>query len=155
MRRHFVLAVAMAASLDASHAMAQIAGNEAADRSDQIPPSPPAASFGPAAPTPGGMMIFLDPRTRSPRQPDAADLATFRAQHPQPKASPAPQVRKNPNGGTVAVLDDSFGSYMVATRRRDGSIVAQCLPDAQSASASISAGLNSGEVLVDGRAGVQ
>ncbi len=156
MRPHFAVAIAMAVTLGASHAMAQIAGDEAADRSDHpIQSSPPATPFTPAAATPAGMTIFVDPRTRAPRQPDAADLARFRAQHPQPKASSAPQVRKNPNGGTVAVLDDSFGSYMVATRKTDGTIVAQCMPDARSAAASVRVGLESGEVLVKGRPGVQ
>jgi hypothetical protein len=156
MRPNFAVAIAMAATFDASHAMAQTAGNDAADRSaHQTQSSAPATSLAPAAATPAGMMIFVDPRTHAPRQPDAVDLATFRMQHPQPRASTTPQVRKNPNGGTVAVLDDSFGSYMVATRKSDGTIVAQCMPDAESAAATVRVGLKSGEVLVNGRSGVQ
>ena len=84
-----------------------------------------------AAPAPvagGGMRVFIDPETKRLRQPDVSELAKLATQERR-IAPVAPMVRAMPNGSLSVVLDDSFASYLVATRQPDGSFRVDCLPE--------------------------
>ena len=80
------------------------------------------------------MRVFIDPQTHQPRRPDAEDLRQL--QMPAPRASRvAPKVRTLASGALAAELDDSFGSYLVATRQPDGTLRVDCLPAGPAAAA--------------------
>jgi hypothetical protein len=93
-----------------------------------------------------GMRVFIDPQTRRLRRPDAADIEKLAAQRQQALPPVAPQVRVNANGSLSALLDDSFASYLIATRQPDGTLRVDCLPAKAAAAALEATAPKSGEI---------
>jgi hypothetical protein len=106
----------------------------------------PASGWMTTPATADGMRVFIDPQTRKLRRPDAADIEKLIAQRQQGVPPVAPQVRVNANGSLSAVLDDSFASYLIATRQPDGTLRVDCLPAKAAAAALGSAAPKSGEI---------
>src|SRR5450631_4533602 len=148
MKAGIAIALATAAILCASGAAAQFANQPADGKklSETLKNTLP-ASIAPAPVGAGGMMIFIDPATGKFRQPDAADIAELLSHSPPPKAAFVAQPRVNPNGGIAIMLDSSFENYMVVTKKPDGSLLMDCLPDAKKAADAVANGLKSGEIL--------
>ena len=109
----------------------------------------PAASTAPAPVGAGGLMVFIDPATGKIIQPDAAQVNDLVGRLPQSKTPfvPKPFASAVPGGGVGVLLDESFHSYMVVTRRPDASMVMDCLQDADQVADAIAHGLKTGEIL--------
>jgi len=150
MKAGIAIALATAATLCASGAAAQFA-NQPTDgkKLSETPKSTLPASIAPAPVGAGGMMIFIDPVTGKIRQPDAADIAELLSQRPPTAATfvAQPFVNPIPGGGVGVKLDSSFENYMVVTKKADGSLLMDCLPDARKAADAVANGLKSGEIL--------
>lgn len=101
-----------------------------------------------------GVMVFIDPLTGKTRQPEAGEVEQLLQQRastlPQSSlASPTSQAStfSVPGGGVGLMLDDSFHSYMVVTRKPDGTVLMDCLPDGKAAADAVTNGLSTGEIL--------
>lgn len=107
-----VLAIVIAAVVSASGALAQAV---------------PQASDGKTAA--GGLVVFIDPATGKVRQPSAAEIGSLVS----PSAGVTPLVRKplvtwtGPGGAVGVILDSSFDSYMVVTKKPDGKLAMKCV----------------------------
>ena len=120
----------MAAALCATSASAQTASQNV-DAAPKPPIEKERATYPQTTPAAGGLMIFIDPVTRQPRQPDAAEIQALR---PLALPGPAPVERAlSPGPGFAVTLDPSFDSYMVGTRRADGSFAMECVTGAAKA----------------------
>ena len=110
MKRCSRIALAIVASAGAAAAMAQTANTAPAVQQD----GPPAA---------GGLTVFKDPLTGALRQPDAAEIGAL-----LPSRASGPVVQRAlPNGGYAVKLDQSFESFMVITKRPDGTLAWECV----------------------------
>lgn len=84
----------------------------------------------------GGFMAFKDPVTGALRPPEPGEAAALRALIPVPAQPPAPALqRPMAAGGYSVLLDSSFDSFMVMTRRQDGSLAYDCLTPQEAAAA--------------------
>jgi hypothetical protein len=146
-----VLTAAAAAALVAPVASAQFASQPADGETPwQAPKSAQPAAIAPSPAGAGGLMIFVDPVTRKIRQPDAADIRELLSLPARPQTTFAARVlefKSIPGGGVGVMLDDSFLNYMVVTKKPDGSLLMECLPDAKKATEAVTNGLKSGEIL--------
>jgi hypothetical protein len=99
----------------------------------------------------GGAMVFIDPVTKQIRQPEPGEveqlMAKPTAQSPKNASVAQPVMSLVPGGGVGIVLDESTHSYMVVTRRPDGTTLMDCLPSAQQAADAVRNGLSTGEIL--------
>lgn len=111
----------MAAYLKAALALIACAAVSYSHAQAVPPGSVPAVA---AAAGTGGMTVFKDPATGLFRQPEPDEL---RALLPAPKA-PGPVVQfPSVAGGFGAAVDPSFDSFMVTTRRPDGTLTYECV----------------------------
>lgn len=150
MKARFTIALAAAATFGISVASAQLASPPADDKTPSgAPNSKPSATAARVPANAGGMLIFIDPATGKIRQPDAADVNELLLANPQSQTPfvARPFVSSVPGGGVGVALDDSFQSYMVVTKKADGTLLMDCLPDGRKAADAVTSGLNSGEIL--------
>jgi hypothetical protein len=150
MKARFTIALAAAATLGASVAGAQFVSQPTDGKTtSEAPKNALPATIAPSPAGAGGLMIFIDPLTGKIRQPDAADISELLSLRPQPQTPfiARPFVSPTPGGGVGVMLDDSFHNYMVVTKKPDGSLLMDCLPDAGAAADALANGLKSGETL--------
>lgn len=99
----------------------------------------------------GGVMVFIDPLTGKIRQPEPGEVEQLLQQRalalPQSSLTSPSSTFNVPGGGVGLMLDDSFDSYMVVTRKPDGSLLMDCLPDGKAAAEAVTKGLSTGEIL--------
>ncbi len=138
----FRFALMAVATLSACVALAQ-AVSQAADALPQTAkPSPTSA---------GGVMVFIDPLTGKTREPDAGEVEQLLRQRalalPQSSLNAPSSTISVPGGGVGLMLDDSFHNYMVVTRKPDGTLLMDCLPDGKAAADAVTNGLSTGEIL--------
>lgn len=80
----------------------------------------------PAAPAAAGLVVFRDPVTGQIRQPSAAEIRSILP--PEKPQAPRTLVTKTgPNGAVGIVLDSSFDSYLVVTKKPDGKLAMDCV----------------------------
>ena len=124
------LMVVILGVLSASFALAQQAPPPAdakkAPEAEKKAAPPPGT---PGAPGTGGLVVFIDPVTGQIRQPDAAEIGSLA---PPPAAVTSlveePLVMKfGPGGAVGVVLDSRFESFMVVTKKSDGTLAMDCL----------------------------
>jgi hypothetical protein len=115
--------------------------------SNSVNPSP--VAIAPAGT--GGVMVFIDPVTKQMRQPlpgEVEQLLGTPVTPPSKNTSVAqPVMSLVPGGGVSVVLDESTHSYMVVTKKADGTMLMDCLPSAQQATDAVMNGLSTGEIL--------
>jgi hypothetical protein len=144
MRVPGVLAIVIAAAVSASGALAQAVpqipdGKTAPDTEKKKDVPPPGARSAPAA---GGLVVFIDPVTGKIRQPSAAEIGSLVS----PPAAVTPLAVKplvtitGPGGAVGVVLDSSFDSYMVVTKKPDGKLAMDCVVGGKKADEAVSAG---------------
>jgi hypothetical protein len=150
MKAQFTIVLTVTAAFGVSVGLAQVASPPADDKAALAPPiATPQVTATPSPAGAGGMLIFIDPATGKIRQPDAADINELLQQRAQPQSTfvARPFVSSAPGGGIGVKLDESFHSYMVATKKPDGGLVMDCLPDAKKAADAVASGLNAGETV--------
>lgn len=139
-----VLAIVIAAVMSASGALAQAVsetpdGKTAPDSEKKEMP-PPGVRSAPAA---GGLVVFIDPATGKIRQPTPAEIGSLIS----PPAAVTPLVRKplvtwsGPGGTVGVVLDRSFDSYMVVTKKPDGKLAMDCVVGDKKAAEAVATGV--------------
>jgi hypothetical protein len=139
-----VLAIVIAAVVSASFALAQQAppppDAKKAPEAEKKAAPPPGT---PSAPSAGGLVVFIDPVTGKVRQPDAAEIGSL----VPPPAAVTPLVEKplvtwtGPGGAVGVVLDSSFDSYMVVTKKPDGKLAMECVVGDKKADEAVSTGM--------------
>ena len=95
---------------------------------DTSQPAAPASA--PAPVKASGSVVFVDPVTRKIRKPGPSEIGALRSQSEAVVAKrPAtpPVVIHGPGGAEGILLDDSHGSFMLATRDADGKIALECV----------------------------
>lgn len=123
------LAFAIPFSLASSLAFAQDS-----PPADGKPAAPPGAAAAPAK----GLVVFVDPVTGKIRQPDPAEIGALTAPKPGAEAArPAPeaplQMKFGPGGAVGVALDSRFESFMVVTKKPDGTLSMSCVTDGRKA----------------------
>jgi hypothetical protein len=93
---------------------------------------------------PKGLVVFVDPVTGKIRQPEAAEIGGL-VSPPAAPGAVAPLVEKplvmkyGPAGAVGVVLDSRFESFMVVTKKPDGTLAMDCVTGAQKADAAVAA----------------
>ena len=126
-----VSAVVISLALGSSRALAQ-----------QAPE--PEKRTAPAAPAAGGLVVFIDPVTGKIRQPEAAEIGGLVSPLAAPGAAAplveTPLVMKyGPAGAVGVVLDSRFESFMVVTKKPDGTLSMDCLDGKKKADEAVAA----------------
>jgi hypothetical protein len=144
MRVPGVPAIVIAAVVSASGAFAQAVPPPSdakkapvAEKKAAPPPGEPGARAA------GGLVVFIDPVTGKIRQPDAAEIGSLVS----PPAAVTPLVIKPlvtwtlPGGAVGVVLDSSFDSYMVVTKKPDGKLAMDCVVGGKKADEAVATGV--------------
>jgi hypothetical protein len=93
---------------------------------------------------PKGLVVFVDPVTGKIRQPEAAEIGGL-VSPPAAPGAVAPLVEKplvmkyGPAGAVGVVLDSRFESFMVVTKKPDGTLAMDCVTGAQKADEAVAA----------------
>jgi hypothetical protein len=139
-----MLGASVAAAQEVSHAVDGIPLTAATEGATPQAATPPSESA-------GGVMVFIDPVTGKTRQPEAGEVEQLLQQRapalPQSSLTSPSSTFNVPGGGVGLMLDDSFHSYMVVTRKPDGTMLMDCLPDGKAAADAVTNGLSTGEIL--------
>ncbi len=130
MKADLVLAVGIPSVLSASLALSQPAPP---DVKKAVPPgTKPAPAAAAPARAAGGLVVFIDPVTGKIREPDPAEIGALTA--PSPKTTPAApavepplEARFGPGGAVGVVLDSRYESFLVVTKRADGTLAMECV----------------------------
>jgi hypothetical protein len=94
----------------------------------QTEAKPPATARAPV--NASGSLVFVDPATGKIRKPGPSEIGAQRSQSRAAVASrpaTAPVEIHGPGGAEGVLLDDSHMSFMVATRKADGTIALECV----------------------------
>jgi hypothetical protein len=131
----FVIPLSLAASLALAEDPQPPEKKPAASREAPAPPAAPAK----------GLVVFVDPVTGQIRQPDPAEIGALTAP-PQRSttARPAPDapllMKYGPGGAVGVVLDSRYESFMVVTKKPDGSLSMDCVEGARKADEAVTGG---------------
>jgi len=93
---------------------------------------------------PKGLVVFIDPVTGKIRQPEAAEIEGLVSPPAAPGAA-APLVERplvmkyGPAGAVGVVLDSRFESFMVVTKKPDGTLSMDCLDGKKKADEAVAA----------------
>jgi hypothetical protein len=100
--------------------------------------APPGAAAAPAK----GLVVFVDPVTGKIRPPEPGEVGALTAPPPQaaPALEPPLEMRFGPGGAVGLVLDSRYESFMVVTKKPDGSLAMSCVTDGRKAAAAVAAG---------------
>ncbi|MBK9062771.1 MAG: hypothetical protein IPL89_06190 [Acidobacteria bacterium] len=99
------------------------------------------AREGSAAPA-QGLVVFIDPVTGKIRQPEPSEIGALTA---PPAATAAPAVEPpllmkiGPGGAVGVVLDSRYESFVVVTKKPDGTLATECVTGGRSADAAVAA----------------
>ncbi len=116
----------IAAALCASSAFAADAPRPSGTKDACPAQDPVVKAEEPAAPAAAGLVVFRDPATGQVRQPSAAEIRSILP--PEKPQAPRTLVTKTgPNGAVGIVLDSSFDSYLVVTKKPDGKLAMDCV----------------------------
>jgi hypothetical protein len=144
MKARSAFALAIGATLGAVGALAQMTSQDVAPQnaSNTEQTAAPRAETRSVA-SGGGNVVFIDPATGKIRQPNAAEIGRLIAP-PAGKAFARPPLttKTGPGGAVGVVLDDSFDSYVVATKQLDGTVAIGCVTGGEKAAEAVSSGVN-------------
>ncbi|MCM3875352.1 MAG: hypothetical protein NEA02_02920 [Thermoanaerobaculia bacterium] len=138
------LAVLFLSTVGASFALAEQpppADAKTAPAAEKMSAAPREKSGAPGAPAAGGLVVFIDPVTGKIRQPDAAEIGSL-VSPPGAVTPPVeePLVMKTGPGGAVGLLLDSrFESFMVVTKKPDGTLAMACVEGKKKADDAVAA----------------
>jgi hypothetical protein len=143
MKAPSIVALGVVAALGASGACAQVTSLTADPHNGSatemtVAPRAETRSVAPG----GGVVVFIDPTTRKVRQPDAAEIGRL-LPPPAAKAlvSPPLTTKTGPGGAVGVVLDSSFDSFMVVTKKPDGTLAMDCVTGDEKAAEALSTGV--------------
>lgn len=143
MKARSTFALVIAAALAASGALAQVVSQapgpqNGSDAETTLAPRTETRS----APTGGGVVVFIDPTTGKIRQPHAAEIGSLiRPQAAKPLVSLPLATKTGPGGAVGVVLDSSFDSFVVATKKPDGTLAMDCVTGDNKAAEAVSTGV--------------
>lgn len=110
---------------------------------DKKTAAPPGAAAAPAK----GLVVFIDPVTGKIRQPDPSEIGALTAP-PAGAAAPVvepPLLMKTGAGGAVGVvLDSRFETFMVVTKKPDGTLAMGCVEGKKKADEAVARGATAG-----------
>jgi len=144
MKARSAFALAVGATLGAAGALAQMTSQDVAPQnaSNTEQTAAPRAETRSLA-SGGGNVVFIDPATGKIRQPSAAEIGRLIAP-PAGKAFARPPLttKTGPGGGVGVVLDDSFDSYVIATKQPNGTVAIGCVSGEKKAADAVSSGVS-------------
>ena len=111
---------------------------------DDSPRAEKKTAAAPAAPA-KGLVVFVDPVTGKIRQPDPAEIGALTAPPAESAtAKPAPEaplvMKYGPGGAVGVVLDSRYESFMVVTKKPDGTLSMDCVEGARKADETVAGG---------------